>query len=490
MNEKIQIGWSQISITPNRPVYVQGQLYLRISAYVRDPLTATALALEAGDEQAVLLSADLAGFHESLLSAVRGKLKNNTVGLDVNKVSFSGTHTHNSMEFAPGVTVCQLLFGKDYIPEEIQPQMDIPDNFLCGEEGLAWLSDQLACVVLDAWTARRPGGIATASDYAAVGFCRRPQFMENGKRVSCMYGACSQDNFIGMEGSTEHTANFMFTWDEGGNLTGVVPVIACPSQVHELHSYLTANYWTDARSCLREQFGDIFVLPLCSFAGDINPIDLVRISKDNEAELKIWASQGGDVMRKMDLSEECRDIGERIAEAAARAYKKARRRIENRPVFIHNITYIDVPVRTVTEESYKEALAEVEEIKTKFSSENRMEWPDVAAIFPTVGILARWDFQNQTPYWNIQCRALRIGDTALVTVPFETFVEYGFRLRARIRAREVIPVQLSNGMYGYLPTHAAVAGGSYTGTPASTPVSPEGGDMLIDKLVKFANDLF
>ena len=39
------IGWAQTSITPTRPLLMEGQMYMRYSQYVHDPLTATALAL-------------------------------------------------------------------------------------------------------------------------------------------------------------------------------------------------------------------------------------------------------------------------------------------------------------------------------------------------------------------------------------------------------------------------------------------------------------
>ncbi|NLE20945.1 MAG: hypothetical protein GX623_09040, partial [Clostridiales bacterium] len=45
---KIKIGWASVSITPDRPVLMLGQMYHRVSEYVRDPLTATALALDNG----------------------------------------------------------------------------------------------------------------------------------------------------------------------------------------------------------------------------------------------------------------------------------------------------------------------------------------------------------------------------------------------------------------------------------------------------------
>ena len=59
----LSVGWATADITPTRPVALVGQLYKRISTGVRDPLTATVLALETqgGDkpEQAILVSSDL-----------------------------------------------------------------------------------------------------------------------------------------------------------------------------------------------------------------------------------------------------------------------------------------------------------------------------------------------------------------------------------------------------------------------------------------------
>ena len=36
MEKNIRIGWAQTDITPDRPIYVIGQLYSRISSYVHD----------------------------------------------------------------------------------------------------------------------------------------------------------------------------------------------------------------------------------------------------------------------------------------------------------------------------------------------------------------------------------------------------------------------------------------------------------------------
>src|ERR1700677_2909829 len=60
------VGVATVSITPDQPVALSGQMNTRISRGVRSPVTATALALESkrGSEvldQAILVSCDLVG---------------------------------------------------------------------------------------------------------------------------------------------------------------------------------------------------------------------------------------------------------------------------------------------------------------------------------------------------------------------------------------------------------------------------------------------
>ena len=44
--DNFYVGWSEVDITPDRPVALIGQLHKRISKSVQDPLKATILALE------------------------------------------------------------------------------------------------------------------------------------------------------------------------------------------------------------------------------------------------------------------------------------------------------------------------------------------------------------------------------------------------------------------------------------------------------------
>jgi len=90
-NRQINIGWSQTDITPDRPIYVIGQLYSRISSYVHDPLTATCLVLENGDDQVTLISCDMPSVPVMHIPRILERLQ--IPGIDRTKVIFSAIHT-------------------------------------------------------------------------------------------------------------------------------------------------------------------------------------------------------------------------------------------------------------------------------------------------------------------------------------------------------------------------------------------------------------
>ena len=64
---KLFIGWSEVSITPDKKISLAGQFAERISQYVEKPLTATAMAVVAGGEQLILVSTDLISVSSNLL---------------------------------------------------------------------------------------------------------------------------------------------------------------------------------------------------------------------------------------------------------------------------------------------------------------------------------------------------------------------------------------------------------------------------------------
>ncbi len=482
MEKRLQIGWAQGGITPVRPLLILGQMYQRISEYVHDPITATALVLENGGEQAILLSLDMTVITDALLNTLQRKLSA-CPGIDPMALSVNATHTHNASAFHSDFMRDDTasVFG-----EEILPPLDKPDDLLDGEEALEWLTDELVGIIARAWEQRAPGGVSSASDYAAVGFNRRPVFGTE----SIMYGDCSRPDFVGFEGTLDHEAGMLYTWGEAGNLTGIAVNIACPSQVYELHRFITADYWGYARRAIRERFGSVYVLPLCGAAGDQAPIDLVQISKHNKQALLDWGGQSREVFRNFDMTLICQGIGARIAEAVGRGYDEAINYIEYAPVFAHSVLAFDLRLRLVSREEYEKACDAVADIKRRFSKENPMTMPDVVKGFEPQGDVMRWELQKTTQSVRVLSHVLRIGALAIATNPFELFTEYGLRIKARCKAQQTMLVQLANGLHGYLPTAAAIRGGSYSSKSASTECGPEGGDALVEKTIAAIDALF
>ena len=81
----------------------------------------------------------------------------------------------------------------------------------------------------------------------------------------------------------------------------------------------------------------------------------------------------------------------------------------------------------------------------------------------------------------MELHALRLGEVALATNPFELYLDYGQRIKARSPARQTFLVQLSGDYLGYLPTLRAVSGGGYGALVINGSVGPDGGDLLVEK---------
>lgn len=482
----ITIGWAQTSITPSEPLLIEGQMYQRYSRYVHDPITATALALDNGEQKAIFVSCDMTEVPMHSMEAIKAEIEKR--GIDFSCVSMNVTHTHNSTSFY--ADFMREDNKKVYNPD-ILPPFEMPENLLDGDRGEAFFVEKIAALVEKAWNNRTEGGISYAHEYAAIAFNRRPQFGDAENVESIMYGDCSRDDFRCFESGTDTSVELLYTWNKEHRITGVVCNVPCPSQVYELHCFISADYWAPTRNNIREKLGEnVFVLPICGAAGDLAPIDLVNISKTNKQALLDWGGQSKEVFRNFDMTLICQGIADRVSEAVVRGYKIAKNYIDETPVFKHEVLEMELPIRQVSEEDYRKAEAEVAEIHKRFSKENPMTMKDLVKAFEPQGVILRHRDQVKSPVFGFKCHILRLGNIAIATNPFELYHEFAMRIKARSKAEQVFIIQLANGCGGYLPTKAAVQGGSYSSKPASTTCGPEAGDELVKQTLKVMDDLW
>lgn len=97
----ILIGTTSVDITPELPVALTGQFNLRIAEAIETPLTANIIAFESQEETgesdaAIMVSCDLLYISNEMLQKVREEVGKKVIGLNINKIFLSATHTHTA----------------------------------------------------------------------------------------------------------------------------------------------------------------------------------------------------------------------------------------------------------------------------------------------------------------------------------------------------------------------------------------------------------
>ncbi len=423
--QQLLVGWAETDITPPKPVALIGQLYKRISTGVRDPLTTTVLALETrsdgGDkEQAIMVSCDLLFIQATVQQRLQEMVKTQLPDFDSHKLFLNATHTHT---------------GPGLIDTTFKGLYDVNDdaNVMKASEYADFFLGRVSKAVVNAWQNRKPGGLSWALGYAAVGFNRRVHYLDGS---TVMYGDTNSENFSSIEGYTDHAVKLLFFWDPELKLTGMVINVTCPSQETEHLSEISADFWHDARTELRRQYGKgIFIFPQTGAAGDQSPHLVYRKQAEQVMDLRRGLSRRAEMAR-------------RIVNAVDEVLPISKGDIRNRLLLRHTVALIDLPVREPPAEPFYET----------------------DSVRP------------------MELHVLRIGDAAIATNPFELYLDYGTRIEARSHAVLTLCVENCCANSGYLPTEAAVRGGGYSAE--NFIVGPEGGRMLVEETLKRINLLF
>ena len=98
---KLLIGWAEESLVPEKKARLGGQFYERISEYVESPISVTAMAVESGDQQLILMSADLTWLSEYYLQLAREEFSRICPEVNPEALVLAATHTHTSLMLPP-----------------------------------------------------------------------------------------------------------------------------------------------------------------------------------------------------------------------------------------------------------------------------------------------------------------------------------------------------------------------------------------------------
>jgi len=99
------------------------------------------------------------------------------------------------------------------------------------------------------------------------------------------------------------------------------------------------------------------------------------------------------------------------------------------------------------------------------------------------------DMSTAPPEVTIVLQALRIGDLAIATSPFETFAETGLEIKSRSPWKPTFTIELANGGYGYLPTPEQHRLGGYETWLGTNRVEVQASRKMTEELVSMLKQL-
>jgi len=494
----ILIGWAEESLVPEKKVSLAGQFFERISEYVESEITATAMAVEADGEQMIMVSCDMTSIPDFLMKGIRTRFSEICPDFDARKLMIAATHTHTSHSIAEKKERESSITASKAILQEFLPEGKGYKNLVTADESVIkpveatdFVTEKIALAAKKAWENRQEALYTNEFGRAAVGMCRRVSYDDG---TSQMWGDVNTANFTALEGGNDSGVELIYTFDKNKKLTGVVANIACPAQILEQRSFISADYWGRAKAIIREKLGeDIFLLGLCGAGGDQCPRDLVRWVDPETPIDDPNVKRPNPKKRKADPSmydiSGCNRVGKRIANEIVSVYEEIAE-LKDTAVFEHKVIDLDLPLRKATMKDYENAVREIEYYVDKNKEKESFNFEDNAKMHVHSGTIARFREQQFTETYTIETHVIRFGDIAISTNPFELFLDFGNRIKARSDAEQTFIVQLSCGSGGYLPTEKAEKAGHYSAYISSGRVGHEGGDLFVRKTLKEINNMW
>ena len=174
-----------------------------------------------------------------------------------------------------------------------------------------------------------------------------------------------------------------------------------------------------------------------------------------------------------------------VAQKAADAAWFARRKIEEH----RSNASLGMVQREVTlkyRRPTEEQLAEAKKVLAVTDEEEVKKLPRLAQHYARNTVRAA---EREEDTLTVIVQAIRIGDFAVCTIPFEVFAEIGLDLKARSPFPQTMVVSAANGRYGYLPTPEQHKLGGYETWLGTNYVEKDASVILTDNLLEMLAEL-
>ena len=453
MMSTIKAGAASVEFVIPHGIAITGRHEVQLSKGTRDPLGAHAIAVRRDELTIAIVSLDLCVIEEEDVSRIRADVEKAT-SIPPENIFICATHNHS----AP-VTYRVFPYNLPN-PEFIANMIESSVKSIC----------QAVTNIDDASV--HFGKV----DDPIAGFNRRGIRWDGTADMYC--GPTDNEDFATVEGERDTAVSLVAFCRPGKREPfALLGNYSCHLGCMFSSTLFSADFPGEIRKNLKRLWGDdLVVAHLQGFAGDTCFTDMTCPSNSMFGETgseRIGLSLAGSLMRAFAQGPKGYDS---VTLAIERAIAK-------------------VPYRNISEEEYRRAKAAYTEIAGEDDSRlkelNTQDISVVRPIYQNHDIVRIYEQSKSQGGCAMEIQVIRIGGTAIVGTSAEAFVAWGHKIKEFSPALFTIPVELANGWCGYLPTRRSFAGGGYqVRLEATSCLSPEAGDIMVDTIQELLYRLF
>ena len=454
-SEFLKVGAACVDVTPTVfPI----QLRSGKSNYVHDPLHVRAVAFQRGQGRAVICLIDAIGIGRDMSDLAKARAAEKT-GWKPEEMLICATHTHSAPKGGEGTP---------------------------GKEAYEKLKrEKLEEAIVKAIQALQPARVGFGSDEEPSEVRNRRWFLKEGTMPP---------NPLGEEDQVKTNANRNHLVKPAGPVDPELCVIDVRTTRHKPIA-LIANYalhYVGGIPKVKEEDGRLAGMASADYFGEFSRVMPYRIGGSNPpVDFVALMTNGasGDINNLVFTGtraprspfEQARIVASKTADTAWRAVKKIEN-YDDKPIVAVLQREVDLPYRKPA----KREIILAKSLLKKNSKERNDINKRTTSVANRVIEYSGSDHPETEP---ILIQAVRIGEQAIVSMPFEVLVEIGLEIKRKSAFERTFLIGLANGSYGYLPPPNQHKLGGYETWLGTSRFQTQSSEILIEQLLSMLGEL-
>jgi hypothetical protein len=452
---QLRVGTACVDVSPTVTPF---QLRSGKSSFIHDPLHVRAVAFESGEGRAVICLIDAIGIGREMSDIAKSRASEKT-GWNAEDMLICATHTHTAPKGGEGMP---------------------------GREAYEKLKyEKLEEAIVQAIQSMEP---------ARVGFSSEDEPSEVRNRRWFLQPGTMPPNPLGEQDQVKTNANRNHLVKPAGPIDPEICVIDVRTYRHKPLA-LIANYalhyvggvpkkvdenGREVGMASADYFGEFSrIMPFR--IGGVNPPDnfVAMMTNGASGDINNLVFTGSRAPRSP--FEQIRIVASKAADASWRAVKK----IENydtKPLIATRQREVNLPYREPDERE----IGLAKDLLNRTRQEREAINSRTTSVATRVIEYAKPEHPRTEP---VLIQAFRIGDQAIVSMPFEVLVEIGLEIKKKSPFEHTFLIELANGGYGYLPTPNQHKLGGYETWLGTSRFQPQSSEILIKHLREMLQEL-